>query len=66
MQILIVDKEVLFEVLQRIEKNDKRLPKCKIVAYDSTVWVAVDNSTGQCWTEDFDTQAEATEWLMPA
>ena len=27
------------------------------------IWTAWDNSTGDCWVEDFKTQKEAIEWL---
>jgi len=26
-------------------------------------FTAVDNSTGDCWTEEFETEAEAIHWL---
>jgi len=27
------------------------------------IWTAWDNSTGDCWVEDFKTKKEAVEWL---
>lgn len=27
------------------------------------IWTAWDNSTGDCWVEDFKTRKEAIEWL---
>lgn len=31
---------------------------------DDGCFVAVDNSTGDCWTEDFRTEDEAINWLL--
>jgi hypothetical protein len=29
-------------------------------------WVACDNTTGECWVEDFKTGREAVKWLCQA
>lgn len=42
---------------------DERKPQGRFVSYQDTLWVAVDNRTGDAWTEDFNTLHEALEWL---
>lgn len=32
-------------------------------AKDGKWWTGVDNSTGEAWTERFDTEQEAKDWL---
>ena len=31
---------------------------------DRHTWVAVDNSTGDAWTEEFDCKRQAIRWLL--
>lgn len=38
-------------------------PQGRFYAQDGDAWVAVDNQTGDAWTEEFRTQREAIAWL---
>ncbi len=42
---------------------ESRLPQGCFLAQDNGTWVAVDNSTGDAWTEEFYTEHEAVCWL---
>lgn len=42
---------------------DERLPLGLFLTRDAKVWVAVDNSTGDAWTEDFKILLTAILWL---
>lgn len=33
------------------------------LSQSGSLWVAVDNSTGDAWTEDFDSKYQAIHWL---
>lgn len=53
-----------------IIKNDRltkiieeQSPPGRFVSYDKELWVAVDNRTGDTWTEEFGTLYEALDWL---
>lgn len=35
----------------------------KLYAKDGNTWVALNNSTGECWVEEFDTEEETIRWL---
>ena len=38
-------------------------PEGKFYCEDNGVWVACDNSTGDCWVEEFKTEVGAIGWL---
>lgn len=38
-------------------------PYGRFLAKDGSRWVAVDNSTGDAWTEDFNSKRDAVRWL---
>ncbi len=57
MEIQIVDTTVLDSVIETYQ------PKGLYLAYDGKWWIAVDNSTGSAWTEDFGNQSTAINWL---
>lgn len=40
-----------------------RRPKGLFLCQEGLRWVAVDNSTGDAWTEDFSEKLEAVQWL---
>lgn len=44
-----------------IEQKDTR--KEKFIASDDDKWIAIDNTTGDIWTEEFDTFISAVKWL---
>lgn len=43
-----------------------RRPRGLFLAHEGKVWVAVDNSTGHAWTEEFSSLQEAVRWLGQA
>ena len=40
-----------------------RHPNGYFLSQSGSLWVAVDNSTGDAWTEDFDSKYQAIHWL---
>ena len=42
---------------------DSRIPLGLFLTKEGHTWVAVDNSTGDAWTEDFATKRECLKWL---
>ena len=57
-------KEVSGKELESI--IDKREPTGLFYCKDGRVWVAVDNSTGDAWTEEFLSEPAARSWLLGA
>ncbi len=57
MKIQIVDTTFLASVIETYQ------PEGLYLAYDGKWWIAVDNSTGSAWTEDFTNQSTAISWL---
>ena len=43
---------------------DTREPIGLFYCKDGRVWVAVDNSTGDAWTEEFVSESSARAWLV--
>ena len=42
---------------------DRYQPYGRFLSKDGSIWVAVDNSTGDAWTEDFISKRDAVRWL---
>lgn len=42
---------------------ETRIPLGNYICQDGEKFVAVDNKTGDSWTEEFDTKEEAIGWL---
>ena len=42
---------------------DCRTPLGLFLTREGRIWVAVDNTTGDAWTEDFDRKHQAIRWL---
>jgi hypothetical protein len=53
-----IAKDILNENLGNRKHN-----KCKGYFFNKTVWIAFDNSTGNCWVEEFSTEGLAICWL---
>ena len=51
------DPEQLLAVLQH------HMPKGSFLTWEDTVWVTVDNTTGEAWTEEFLSENHAVRWL---
>ena len=41
-----------------------REPKGKFISNETKCWVAIDNSTGDAWTEEFESLELAVIWLI--
>lgn len=55
-----VTVEKLNEVIENMKDESQY---GKFYAQDGNVWVAVDNSTGNAWTEEFSSEENAKRWL---
>ena len=42
---------------------ETRDPLGKFICLDCQTWVAIDNQTGDAWTEQFKSMLEAENWL---
>lgn len=50
--------------IRKIRKIIGRYQPCgRFLSKDGSIWVAVDNSTGDAWTEDFISKRDAVRWL---
>lgn len=49
------------EFLRRV--IDRRAPCGCFLTKEGHTWVAVDNTTGDAWTEDFSRKRQAVRWL---
>ena len=52
-----VKPETLGEIIE------SRTPSGHFLAKEGRKWVAVDNSTGDAWTEEFSWKRQAVRWL---
>lgn len=44
-------------------EDRKKAKKTRVLCRDKNAWVAVDNSTGDCWVENFVSKKDAIDWL---
>jgi len=42
---------------------DQRTPSGLFLTRENRIWVAVDNMTGDAWTEEFASKRQAVRWL---
>lgn len=58
--IKTISKERSYEII-----NNRDLPenKGKFIIKDDNVWVAIDNTTNDAWTEEFSSEEDAIKWL---
>ena len=49
------------ELLGRV--IEQRTPCGLFLTKEGRIWVAVDNTTGDAWTEEFSRKRQATRWL---
>jgi len=57
MEIQNVDSKTIAEVIET------RQPLGLFLCREGQIWVAVDNSEGDAWTEDFRCKFRAVQWL---
>jgi len=58
MKIQIMDADAITEVIET------RQPPGLFLCREGRRWVAVDNSTGDAWTDDFRSKCQAIRWLQ--
>ena len=61
-RIKLVTPEQLNLILLIWEKDNTK-NRGKFLAYDGDYYVAIDNTDGNCWTEQFKTITGAVAWL---
>lgn len=65
-EIINYEKDYVVKIISQEEMNnviETRSPLGKFILIDGDKYVACDNSTGDAWTEDFKSLAEANHWL---
>ena len=58
LKIQRVSSEVLGQVIEH------RIPCGLFLTKEGRKWVAVDNTTGDAWTEEFPWKRQAVQWLL--
>lgn len=53
-RIVYIDKKT-----EDIKENNKGL----FIQQDEECWIGIDNTTGEAWTEEFDTKEDCISWL---
>lgn len=56
-------EKIIFEWENNPEAN-KNLYICENIYEDEIRFVGIDNTDGNCWTEEFNTLEEAKDWLL--
>lgn len=64
-RISYVDESVLNEYIKNWEKHkDQTFNNNLLYSNIDDIFIAIDNSTGDCWTEEFKTEKAAQKWLF--
>lgn len=58
-----VSPEVLHMILDSADREGDYRPLGRFYAKEGDVWVAIDNSNGCAWTEEFPSKKAAKAWL---
>jgi len=53
----------MLAIVQSWCDNHKSVPHEQFYCCDNDVWVGCDNTTGDCWVEEFQTEEEVIAWL---
>lgn len=60
-------KKITAEIMKAIVDiwcfDETLAPEGKFYCPDNGVWVGCDNSSGDCWVEEFKTEADVVKWL---
>ena len=62
-KIYFITMDEALEVVKRWERN-KEVNRHFFIAMENNKICAIDNTSGECWTEDFHTIDEAVKWLF--
>jgi len=57
LEITYVSSDKMSEIIET------RKPLGLFIRKDNGIWIAVDNSTGDAWTEEFKNHTAASKWL---
>lgn len=59
-----IKREEAMEILDKYYNNEET-PKGLFwtIDFDNGIYIGIDNLTGECWTEEFQSYLELMEWL---
>lgn len=61
----LVDKNVVKEYIENwTNKKEQSFKVEKLYCQENNIYVAVDNSTDNCWVEEFKSEKDAQNWLL--
>lgn len=64
-RISLVDEKVLKEYIDNYSDNkEQSFDGDKLYCKGNNKFVAIDNSTGDCWVEEFESEKETQDWLL--
>ena len=64
-RICLVDEKVVKEYIDNWSNNkEQSFNGEKLYCKENNKFVAIDNSTGNCWVEEFEGEREAQDWLL--
>lgn len=64
-RISLVDEKILKEYIDNYSDNkEQSFDGDKLYCKGNNKFVAIDNSTGNCWVEEFESEKETQDWLL--
>lgn len=64
-KISCVDSDVVNKYIDNwTNKKEQTFSGDKLYCSDNNLYIGVDNSTGNCWVEEFNTEKEVQKWLL--
>lgn len=64
-RICLVDEKVVKEYIDNWSNNkEQSFNSDKLYCREKNKFVAIDNSAGNCWVEEFESEREAQDWLL--
>lgn len=64
-RISLVDEKILKEYIDNYSDNkEQSFDGDKLYCKSNNKFVAIDNSTGNCWVEEFESEKETQDWLL--
>ena len=65
LKVVFVSQEILSKYLNNWgDKKELPIDESLIFTKEGNTYIGVDNSTGDCWTEDFDNEKDVIKWLI--
>lgn len=62
-EIKEVEAKELSDLVTKWDEDHKSIPRGRWIAKEGKKFVAIDNRTEDCWTEEFDSKEQAMSWL---